>query len=120
MLIRAILNLTFFVFLIITLPWNDSFVADAAPPPYRSPYAVAFDGSGGRIAVSDWTAGKVSIADPASGKVSVEVALEGRPAGLVWSPHFSRIFVAENGAGTVAEVDPAAGKVLRRFPVGLR
>jgi len=89
-----------------------------ADQPYRSPYDVAFSPDGRTLAVTDHTAGRVALIDVADANVRREIALNGRPSGLVWLPNGSRLFVAECGAGTVAEIEPPAGRVVRRRTAG--
>ncbi len=88
--------------------------------PYRSPFQVAFDPEGKRLAVSDHTAGVVVIIDVGSAKVSKEIAVKGKPSGIVWNPDGKRLFVSETGASSVAEIDPASGSLIRRLGVDLR
>ena len=98
------------------------FLADAKEAPqavYRSPLDLRFSPDGKMLAVSDHTAGVLVLVDVVAGKPAREVALQGKPSGVVWAPD-GKVYVAEYGVGTVAEIDAAAGKVLRRFAVGLR
>lgn len=85
--------------------------------PYRSPFDLAFSPEGGTLAVSDRTAGWLYLLDAHAGQVAREIALRGKPTGVVWQAE-GRVLVSEYGAGTVAEVNAKTGEVLRRFLVG--
>ena len=90
---------------------------DVGRPVYRSPWQPAFSPDGRLLAVSDPTAGRLVLFDTATGKVATEVALDGRPSGVVWSADGRSLYVAQCMAGTVAQVD-TNGRVMQRMRVG--
>ncbi len=85
---------------------------------YRSPINVVGSPDGKTIYVSDRTSNSLVVLDVNKMVKRGEVALNGRPQGLVLSGDASKLYVTEHSAGTVAVIDTGRLKVTTRITVG--
>ncbi len=91
---------------------------ESSSAPYRSPLSVTTAPDGQTVYVTDRTGGSLVVLDSTQGTTLSEIALRGRPQGLVLSSDGNTLYVAEHGAGCVAVIDTKTQMVTSRIKVG--